>query len=330
MYFLDEGTVKTARGGKSAYESIDSSKLTQIGEVISVDDPNYLGRIQVRIKGPRSRGGDDGILDADLPWAFPLLPKFFGGQPKPKEAVFIFVFSKEKQHVDRLFLGPIISQPQQLNFDPLYITALAGFSFGNATPKVSVATIPQLKGIFPDPSDISIQGRYNTDITQKTNEVVLRAGKFESAKETTNSPFPFVYNTKTQGYIQIKNDVVVVPKSDQQSEEKGTVTNIVSSKINLLTHKNGNPRFNLTNPDNLISDDELATILEEAHQMVYGDLLLEYLRLLKDAFFVHVHNGSGAPPTDLTASGNKLALASFKARADDLEQQMLSKNIRIN
>ncbi len=330
MYFLDEGTVKTARGGKSAYETIDSFKFSQIGEVVSIDDPNYLGRIQVRIKGPRSRGGDDGIIDTDLPWAFPLLPKFFGSQPKPKEAVFIFVFSREKQHADRLFLGPIISQPQQLNFDPLYITALAGFSFGTTTPKVSVATIPQLKGIFPDPSDISIQGRFNTDIIQKTNEVVLRAGKFESVKETTNNPFPFIYNTKTQGYIQIKNDVVVVPKSDRQSEEKGTVTNIVSSKINLLTHKNGNPRFNLTNPDNLISDDELSIILEEAHQMVFGDLLLEYLRLLKDAFFAHVHNGSGAPPTDLATSGNKLALASFKAKADDLEQQMLSKNIRIN
>src|ERR1035437_7490341 len=159
MYFIDEGTAKTARGGKSVYETIDNFKLAQIGEVVNVDDPNYLGRIQVRIKGPRSRGGDDGVLDTDLPWAFPLLPKFFGGQPKPKEAVFIFVFSKEKKHADRLFLGPIISQPQQLNFDPLYITALAGFSFGSTIPKVSVATIPQLKGIFPDPSDVSIQGR---------------------------------------------------------------------------------------------------------------------------------------------------------------------------
>lgn len=330
MYFIGEGTQKTARGGKSVYETIDSFKFVQIGEVVSVDDPFYLGRIQVRIKGSRSRGGDDGILDADLAWAFPLIPKFVSTQPQPKEAVFIFVFGKDKQHADRLYLGPIISQPQQLAFDPLYITAMAGFTFGSTKPQVSVATIPQLKGVFPDPADVSIQGRYNTDITQKTNEIVLRAGKFETVAISGNNPFPFIYNTKTQGYIQIKNDVVTVPKTDQQDEEKGSVTNIVSNKINLLTHKDGSPRFDLTNSDNLISDAELANILDAAHQLPYGDIVLQYLILMKEALFAHVHNGNGNPATDLTASGNKQALADFKSKADDLEKQMLSKNIRIN
>jgi len=74
----------------------------------------------------------------------------------------------------------------------------------------------------------------------------------------------------------------------------------------------------------------LKKILSEAHQLVFGDILLEYLRLLKDAFYSHVHNGNGNPPTDLTTSGNKLALALFKKNADDLEKSMLSKNIRIN
>jgi hypothetical protein len=51
-------------------------------------------------------------------------------------------------------------------------------------------------------------------------------------------------------------------------------------KIN-LTHENGSPRFNLTNQDNLISDSELDKMLSEAHQLPFGDVLLEYLRLLK-------------------------------------------------
>ncbi len=327
---IGEGNNKVPSGRESTYENIDKYKLIEIGEVVSVDDPNYLGRIKVRIKGPRSRGGDDGIVDGDLPWAFPMMPKFMSSQPKPKEAVFIFTFSKDKQHADRLYLGPIISQPQQLGFDPLYVTALAGFTFGNATPKVSIATLPQLKGIFPNPEDVSLQGRFNTDITQKVNEVVIRAGKFQSAPPTASSPFPFTYNTKTQGYIQIKNDVIIIPKTNTQAEEKGTVTNIISSKINLLTHNNGSPRFDLTNPDNLISDEELAKILSSAHQLPFGDVLLEYLILLKNALYYHVHNGNGNPPTDLTSSGNKQALAAFKAKADDLEKQMLSKNIRIN
>jgi hypothetical protein len=330
MYFLDEGNSRIARGEKSPLENLDFFRTLELGEVISVDDPNYLGRIKVRIKGTRSRGGDDGILDANLPWCVPMIPKFLSTQPKVSEAVFIFVFGKDKQHADRMFIGPIISQPQQLNFDPFYVTALGGFTFAAETPKVSVATIPELTGVFPNPADISIQGRYNTDITQKNNEIVLRAGKFETVTPSGNNPFPFRFNATTQAYIQIKNDTVIQKQTDKQAEQKGTITNIVANKINLLTHTNGNPRFNLTNQINLISDDEMQTILDEAHQLPFGDILLEYLQLLKDALFLHVHNGNGNQATDLTISGNKQALASFKAKADALENQMLSKNIRIN
>jgi len=330
MYFITEGTGKNNTGRKNIYENNDWYRSLKVGEVVSVDDPNYLGRIKVRIKGPVSRGGDDGIADADLTWCFPMIPKHISSQPKPKEAVFIFTFSSDKQHTDRMYIGPIISQPQQLNYDPYYITALAGFSFGSQSPKVSINTIPQLKGVFPNPQDVSIQGRYNTDITQKTNEIVIRAGKFTPTTPDKNNPFAFTFNAKTQAYIQIKNDATIKPKTENEDAEKGTVTNIVANKINLLTHKDGSPRFDLTNQDNLLSDEELARVLDEAHQLPFGDILLEYLRLMKEALFAHVHNGNGNPPTDLTISGNKQSLGEFKKKADDLEKAMLSKNIRIN
>lgn len=327
---IGEGNSKYGTGQKSIIENIDNIKTLELGEVISVTDPNSLGRIKVRIKGPVSKGGDDGVLDDDLPWAHPMGTKFFTAQPKIKEAVFIFTFSNQQKHVDRLYLGPIISQPQQLNFDPYYITALAGFTFGSETPKVSIDTIPNIKGVFPNPEDISIQGRDNTDIILKPNEVVLRAGKFIKTNPTKTNPFYFTFNKKTQAYIQLKNDVVIKKGTDTEKEEKGTVANIIASKINLLTHKDGTPVFNLTNQDNLISDDELLKILAEAHQLVFGDLLLEYLELFENALFFHVHNGNGNLPTDLTTSGNKLALDTFKKKSEDLRKRMLSKNIRIN
>ena len=265
-----------------------------------------------------------------MPWCFPMLPKHITIQPKLGEVVLVFVFSKQQQHVDRLYLGPIISQLPLLDKDPFLFSALAGFSFGVVEPKISTSQISQIKGVFPNPEDISIQGRFNTDITQKRNEVVIRAGKFVTNTPTPNNPFDFKFNSDTQGYIQIKNDVITTPKSDTQDELKGTVTNIVSSKINLITHLDGSPRFNTTNQDNLISDEELANILATAHQLPFGDVLLQYLILLKEAFFGHVHNGAGNPPTDLTISGNKQSLAAFKAKADDLEKSMLSANVRVN
>ena len=73
----------------------------------------------------------------------------------------------------------------------------------------------------------------------------------------------------------------------------------------------------------------MANILANAHPLPFGDVLIQYLKLLKDAFLSHVHNGSGNKPTDLT-TGDKLALSIFKSKAEDLENAMLSANIKIN
>lgn len=328
---MNDGNNSKYLGRKSDYQTNHNTlNLVQLGEVISIDDPNYLGRIKVRIKGPTNRGGDDGVSDENLPWCFPLLPKLVLTQPKVKEAVYVFIFNMNKEHADRMYIGPIISQPQQLNFDPYYFSALRGFSFGSTQPNVSVETIPDIKGVFPNPEDVSIQGRFNTDITQKPNEIVLRAGKFEASTPSANNPFNFKFNKNTQGYFQIKNDVVLKKATSTEKQENGSVINMVANKINLLSYKDSNPRFDLTNQENLISDEVLEKILTEAHQVPFGDILLQYLILLKEALIYHVHNGSGNPPTDLTTSGNKQAVAAFKAKADELEKAMLSKNVRIN
>jgi len=339
---VDNNTTKAIRGD-GLYNNLDSYTQIKYGVVKALESDSGakdtgLGRIKVYIKGPISTGGDgdrpDNAIDAntinELPWCFPLLPKHISTQPKIGETVWVITLSKDNQHADRLYIGPIISQLSQLDRDPFQYTALAGFSFGPQAPSLNPAQVPVINGVFPKPEDVSIQGRYNTDVTQKRNEVVIRAGKFEIVKPDENNPYPFKFNSKTQGYIQIKNDVIISPKTDDQEEKRGTVTNVVASKINLITHENGSPRFTVTNPDTLISDEELARILKEAHQLPYGDVLLQYLKLMKEALFAHVHNGSGNPATDLTSSGNKQALAAFKSKADDLEKAMLSANIRIN
>jgi hypothetical protein len=321
---------------KNLYENALTHFNVRYGVVTSLEssagpiENKGLGRIKVRIKGSMTTGGDDSILDENLPWCFPLMPKHFSVQPKVGEVVLLFVFSKQQQHVDRLYIGPIISQLPKLNEDPFLYSALNGFSFGVESPLVNTAQIPDLNGVFANPEDVVVQGRYNTDIIQKKNEVLIRAGKFVPENPTSNNPYPFKFNSSSQAYIQLKNNIVTTPKTNQQPERRGSITNIVANKINLLTHADGSPRFDLTNPDNLISDEEMTRILTEAHQLPFGDVLLEYLKLMKDALFSHVHNGSGNPPTDLTISGNKQALAAFKSKADSLEKAMLSRNVRIN
>jgi hypothetical protein len=326
MYLINDGRSSLARGKGSDYDDVSNFKYLKFGVVESVDDEFGLGRIKVRINGTRATGGDKDVPTAELPDAFPMIPKHLSVTPKIGEGVWIFVFDKNKQHTDRLYIGPVTSQLDRLTFDDGKLTAFRGFSFGATQPNTNIGDIKQLVGVFPDNKDVSIQGRYNTEITQKPNEIILRAGKFESSPTSDKNPYPFQFNAKTQAYIQIKNDVNITG----ENSEKGSITTIISNKINLITHKAGSPRFNVTGQEELISDDEMARILTEAHQVPFGDVLIEYLVLLKEALFAHVHNGNGNPATDLAASGNKLALATFKSKAEDLEKSMLSKNIRIN
>lgn len=325
MYLI--GTNRTTRGEDSVYDNRGSFQYLRYGEVVQNTDENGLGRIKVRIKGSTSTGGDDGISISDLAYASPLIPKHISVIPKIGEMVWVFVLDKTKQHADRLYVGPIISQLEKLNYDEAKLGALNGLSFGPTQANTNPDTIPQIDGVFPHKEDISIQGRYNTDITQKTNEVIIRAGKFETIAKNTNNPLGFQFNTKTQAYIQIKNGVKL---STAEGSPSGTVTNIVSNKINLITHVEGSPRFNVTGQEELITDEEMNRILTEAHQLPFGDVLLQYLKLMKEALFSHVHNSNGKPATDLTVDGNVQALAAFRSKAEDLEKAMLSKNIRIN
>jgi hypothetical protein len=302
-----------------------SIKHIQIGRVVSIDDDQALGRIKVQIPGPQNLGGDDGLTLNEIPWSYPMLPKFFGVTPKVDEAVFVMVINKDKLHSDRLYFGPIISQYQNLNFDSINQRALTPFSFATVLPQVNYEQIPAIKGVFPNKEDVSIQGRYNTDIILKKNEILIRAGKFTVSTPNQNNPYSFEFNNTTQGFIQIKNDVNLEQPIANKQQPKGSIINIMANKINLLGYADSQPRFNINQIDQL-SSDEIFNILENAHPIPFGDVLIQYLRLLRTAFINHVHNNNGLKPT---GTGDK-SVEKFVKQAEALEAQMLSKNVRIN
>ena len=327
------GSNRLTRGEDSAYGASQTFQYLKFGEVMSVDDPLGLNRIKVWIKGSVANGGDDELLGGtvgyeNLPWCLPLMPKHVFITPKVGEMVLIFVFNKQKENADRLYIGPIISQLNKLDFDSARTTALAGFTFGPTPPNVAIDRVPELDGVFPKPDEISIQGRYNTDITQKNNEIIIRAGKFVDRQYVTEiNPYPIKFNFDTPAYIQLKNNVNLPRISDTEIGDRvGSVTNIIANKINLITH-GGSPNYNTTNQIDLIAMDELEKILTTAHQLPFGDVLLDYLRLLKNAILLHVHNGNGNVATDI---GANRAIKTLVDNASRLESTMLSKNVRIN
>jgi hypothetical protein len=321
------GDNKFVQNFNSVYNEIDVQKKVEIGVVASINDPEGLGRIKVKIAGTAQRSGDGNNPNtpiSELPWCYPMLPKFISVTPKVGEGVFVIITSSQKKYEDRLYIGPIISQLPNLTKDSIE-SALSVLSFGEILPSTSPNNIKSLNGVFPNEDDIAIQGRYNTDLIFRKNEILIRSGKFVEVEKTQENPYGIVFNKK-QGFIQIKNNVTI--NQDGEPNKIGTVVNLVADKINLITH-DGTPIFQeLVNQDTQLNDQQILNIIKNAHPVPFGDVLLEYLILLKNALLNHVHNGNKA--TDLIVGGNKQDVLEFTKKASTLENKMLSNNIRIN
>lgn len=278
---------------KSSYGSFSENENKNLfyGVVISDKDEKGTGNLKIRIKGV-----DDNIDDIDLPNSFPLLPKFINIYPKVGESVLVFTFTNIKK--DRLWLGPITSQNQTLRYNDGLTTALSGFDFGPVAPKKNLEILPENKGSYPTKNEIAIQGRVNSDILLGDNTLTLRCGKID-----LNDPKYVKYNKTNPSYIQIKHSLNLFDKDGKENKNQGVI-NLVSNKINFLTYNSKLKNYDLTNQDNLISDEVLNDILKDAQEMVYGRNLLDFLKLFIKAFVSHVHpyNGDVAENLDRETS----------------------------
>ena len=285
-----------------------------VGRVVSIDDKSDAGRIMVNIKGfDDNKNNDNEILEA-----FPLLPKMVNVFPKVEESVFIFTqYLNERTH--RYWIGPIISQPQNLANDKHFLTAKSALMEGsNIALGEAPSALPEANGIYPDKKFVSIQGRNNTDIIHKDAELLLRAGKFVKNE-------PLIYNKESQGFIQIKsfmdfNESDKDNKNNVNQPDIGSVVNIVGNKINIISH-NGDVFYNTMEPDPEKQEDVIRDIIKTAHPLVFGDKLLTILNIFRKFMLTHVHQINNAP----------IASQPIYAEVRDLElDKILSENIKIN
>jgi len=311
---------KYAFGGGSIYNQGSRGRLeTTIfyyGKVTSNFDELGANRIKVRIIGV-----DDALTGSEISYAFPMLQKFIHIVPKVGETVLVFIPDIKNPFIDRLYLGPIISQPQNLYEESDLFQSRSALSSGIKEAKPSPNTIPENKGVYPQLDVIAIQGRNNSDIILKEKEVQIRAGQFDSKIVRGEIP---KFNKINPSYIQIKHDVTLREEKENQESKLGGVINVVSNKINLLTHENGSPRFKLNDQESMLTDKEIQKIINEAHPLAYGDNLIEFIKIFINAFINHVHAYPGMKPQDLSGANDIDTLLEF-----DLES-ILSKNIRIN
>lgn len=278
-------------------------------EVISVDDNTDCNRIKVRYLPE-----DKGKTLNEIEYCSPAIPQMIHIKPKVGELVYVFTALASDGYSERVYIGPIISQPHHMDFEPA-IQAASLFRASYLTPEVAPSMKPETKGAFPEEEDISLEGRKDAGIQLKDYDAILKSGvKVVNPNNTREVEF----NRKDPSYVLLRHNNE--EQSTENGQSYGSTATIVADKINLISN-DAKEGFNVTDSKDLITDEEMKKIIEKAHQLPYGDVLVEFLTLLKNAFISHTHPYSTMPPCQ--------DFLTEKVRDYNLKK-ILSNDIRIN
>lgn len=287
-------------------------KLFRECMVVSVDDDKAGRRIKVRIN-PED---NECKTIEELPYCFPLIQKHFHIVPKVGEMVLVMLGELGAVKGRRYYIGPFISQDYYLNKDDFNFSARSLLDERNiVAPFPNPNTCPDYRGTYLDIDDVALQGRQNADLVLKNDEVRLRCG-FKKDPLAAFPPRTLLFNKEDLSYIQMKYR----RRKDQNDKDYSSSINIVADRINLLSHDSKTP-FKLNDPEYYITDEEMKKILENAHPLVYGDYLVDFLKQFIEVFKNHTHPMSMDPPSfssqDTSVLNNEF-------------DEMLSQSVRTN
>jgi hypothetical protein len=313
--------------------------VAKIGTVINNIDPYGGGRVQIRLSD------DDTLNDPDIPWAFPGIPKHFHILPKIGEACWVITpeTSNFGKISERLYFGPIISQLDRLDYE-IDMTAESFYDEALVYPALNPQWDENSVGVYPysEHSEsirsgeigeiIGLLGRQNNDVLLKDNELWLRVGKYNVSnnRKVFSSHPGFIKMKNYKDVSPVYNRVDETGNTDFSSSYK-TVSTVVSDEILLISsspnakgedkYMNHGGKYPVNNPREMVDDETIKDILETAHRLPYGDVLVDFLDKFRSAFLNHEHNIVLVPPVRNKEIEN---IAAY-----DLEE-MLTNNIKIN
>jgi len=307
-------------------------RVLGLSEKQEINNPNTEKTLNNSIKNTDSSVE----TQTEIPWSIPLLPKHLQIMPKVGEKVKVILFDMGNSQSDRAWIGPLSSQKTKLNFEDgvtsgnilnssRLTVSLKNVSGNNKKLRTGNKKIGGFTGGFPDKSDIALMGRNNADIVlpskdgfSKLNaggEILLRVGKFKF-----NSGDDLELNINNPGYFRLK---VVDEKIGNQTILQKTRSMLFSDYISLISYNNdvnGKPYVTPINPI-LGTDTELKTVHDSLSPLIRGDVLVEFLELIRDFVKNHNHPYHKLPPTNVNSKD--------KIEEFDL-QRLLSLGIRIN
>ena len=283
---------------KSNTEEIYSKSLIRFAEVLQIEDNletasnneitrNSFGRrIKVRFFEDKQN-----LNPNDLPWVWPLLPKHLQIIPKVGEMVMVFFQNIDGVQGNRFYMGPIISQDYYLNHGGKYeaLSLLQGLS---TKPLCHPMGNSKNDGTYPDSDTIAIQGRGDSAMWLKDEELRLMCGHKTQWKNQATvervDPGSLVFNKKSLGYIQLKFDKF----RDKKNNTFNSVINVVADRINLISHNGaetiGDVKVN--DQKELMNKTSIENFATEGESMVYGDKLIGFLEQFRKIFADHTHH----------------------------------------
>jgi hypothetical protein len=310
---FDKPFIQTTNPNRQLHTGIVRKRTIFYGEVVSIEDETDGGRIKVRI--PEL---DNLVDDANLPWSYPQLPKFFHVYPQVGEVVRISLEDRKFPERSRFWMGSIISQPQRIGFDTKY-TALSTTNLALTPPDKAPSTYPDADGVYPTKADVAIVGKVNTDVILRVNELHLRAGKHENddvLKLNTTNPahISMVYEPKPNSSTPGRPSLGITTSVSNEQFYSNTI--IMSDKLALITHS-GDPKFKSAR----LTPEDRERIFDKGHPMARADVIVEALEVIRLALLNHIHGYSGIE-ADKTAIITKLEELQF--------EQIMKKDIVIN
>jgi hypothetical protein len=156
-------------------------------------------------------------------------------------------------------------------------------------PDIAPSTNPESHGALANDDDIAIYGRKKSDIILTDNDVRIRCG---NRLQDYNENGGIVFNRSDPAYILLKHSDSKHGGTDEGYRSTAT---IVADKINLISHQSKTP-FKTNDKTSLIADDEMQKIIDQAHLLPYGDILVEFLKKFLKAFELHSHPYPGMSP----------------------------------
>lgn len=289
--------------------------MISIGRVINTHDDYDGDRIQVRVLP-----ADQYKADENVPYAFPLLPKMFRVKPKLDEAVFI-ITADDDMRSQRYYIGPIISQPQYVENDDFIAGATSLLRGAIKQPSKAPSLVPDSVGTIPKEDEVVLNGRGTSDIVLGTEDVRIRAG-VKTFEINSNGEKTLKFNGNDPAFVKL--DYFEDGLSTNSATSKSTA--VIGADDIILASGQGDPYYSFNDKDETVSEEEIKKMIETAHQLPYGDILVDFLKMFIKMFKSHTHKYHNMPPCPDSES-LKFDTKYPTANLDDI---LLSKHVKTN